>query len=151
MLERISFDGYSRTNREKEGKKSDNKKIGEAMKSIESIPCRTCIVRAVCNGKTCPKISWYIISKHKTLTENFIKEYQDKVDWDEIVKHQALSEDFIKEFINNLYWPWISRYQILSESFIREFKDDKNVYWPWIYDFQKLTESFREEFEYKLK
>ena len=52
---------------------------------------------------------WTYISIYEELSEDFIREYQDKVDWYFISSHQNLSEDFIREFqdkvdlgINNL-------------------------------------------------
>ena len=44
-----------------------------------------------------------LISTHQTLSEDFIREFQDKVDWFWITRIQKLSEDFIKESdINSL-------------------------------------------------
>ena len=41
---------------------------------------------------------WARISRELTLSEDFIRDHQDKVDWEYISKYQKLSEDFIKEF-----------------------------------------------------
>jgi hypothetical protein len=41
---------------------------------------------------------WQNISVCQKLSEDFIKEFQDKVDWEYILKYQELSEDFKKEF-----------------------------------------------------
>jgi len=71
-----------------------------------------------------------------------------KVDWVLISSYQRLSENFIREFQDKVYWPSISNKQKLSESFIREFQD--KVYWPYISHKQKLSEEFREEFNYQL-
>ena len=40
-------------------------------------------------------LNWSSISYKYKLSENFIKEYQDKVDWYYISAHQKLSENFI--------------------------------------------------------
>ena len=40
---------------------------------------------------------------HKKLSEEFIKEFQDKVDWHKISEYQKLSEEFIKEFKDKIY------------------------------------------------
>ena len=66
---------------------------------------------------------WYEVSEHEGLTEDFIREFQDKVDWDCISKYQRLSEDFIREFKYSVDWYYISAYQHLSVEFIEEFKD----------------------------
>ena len=69
-------------------------------------------------GKTGTNWEFY---KYKSLSEDFIREYQDKVDWGYISEYQSLSEDFIREFKDRVAWDWISECQVLSEDFIREF------------------------------
>ena len=66
---------------------------------------------------------WSYISRHKKLSESFIREFSDKVDWTYISWYQKLSESFIKEFCDKVDWYYISKYQQLSEEFIREFSD----------------------------
>ena len=39
-------------------------------------------------------VNWYIISYRYKLSENFIKEFQDKIDWFKISAFQKLSEKF---------------------------------------------------------
>jgi hypothetical protein len=39
---------------------------------------------------------------------------------------QTLSEDFIREFQNRVAWIWISAHQRLSETFIEDFQDQIN-------------------------
>ena len=56
------------------------------------------------------------------------------INWNYISKYQKLSEDFIREFQNKINWHWISHYQNLSEDFIREFKN--KVDWHWISHYQ---------------
>ena len=43
----------------------------------------------------------------KPLTEDFIRENQDKVNWNDISFYQKLSEDFIKEFQDRFNWYYI--------------------------------------------
>ena len=66
---------------------------------------------------------WEDISKHQKLSEDFIREFQDKVCWLLISKYQKLSESFIREFQHKVDWVFISVYQKLSNEFIEEFKD----------------------------
>ena len=66
---------------------------------------------------------WGMISQINYLSEDFIREFQDKVVWDYVCYKQKLSEDFIREFQNKVNWHWISIHQTLSEDFINEFKD----------------------------
>jgi len=94
------------------------------------------------------KVKWEWISCHQTLSEDFIREFKDKVFWSYISGKQKLSEDFIREFQNEVVWPWISKYQRLSENFIREFKD--KVSWDYISKYQRLSEDFIEEFKDKI-
>ena len=51
-----------------------------------------------------------------------------KIEWGCISRCQNLSEDFIREFQDKVNWNLISIYQKLSESFIREFQDKVNWY-----------------------
>ena len=94
------------------------------------------------------KIQWVDISKHQNLSEDFIREFQDKVNWCYISVCQKLSESFIREFQDKVNWCYISACQKLSESFIREFQD--KVYWYEISEYQKLSESFICEFQDKV-
>ena len=91
---------------------------------------------------------WVSISKYKTLSEDFIREFKDKVDWKWISIYQTLSEDFIREFQDKVNWFWISCEQTLSEDFIREFQDKVN--WEGISKKQILSESFIKEFKDKV-
>ena len=53
-------------------------------------------------------------------------DYKDiitKEQWKDISKYQDLSEEFIREFQDKVDWYWISVSQKLSEDFINEFKD----------------------------
>ena len=92
-------------------------------------------------------IDWRTVSE-MPLTEEFIREFQDKVYWLFICVYQELSEDFIREFRYKVNWYYISEYQKLSENFIREFQD--NVDWNEISFNQKLSEDFIREFQDKV-
>ena len=47
---------------------------------------------------------WEVISNSQKLSEDFIREFQDKVDWGAISIYPNLSEDFIREFQNKVRW-----------------------------------------------
>jgi len=100
-------------------------------------------------------INWYGMSYiYQIISEDFIREFQDKVHWDSISWCQTLSEDFIREFHsgrNKVNWDWISMNQTLSEDFIREFHSGRNkVNWYGIAYNQKLSENFIREFQGKV-
>ena len=67
-------------------------------------------------------VDWNNIShhKHKTLSEDFIRGFQDKVNWD--LFQSVISENFIREFKDKV--------NFISEDFIREFKD--KVDWDFL-------------------
>lgn len=44
--------------------------------------------------------NWDEIGKHKYLSENLIREFQDKIDWDWVDITQKLPKEFIEEFKN---------------------------------------------------
>jgi hypothetical protein len=96
------------------------------------------------------KVNWWGISIHQKLSEDFIREFQDKVDWLCISIYQKLSEEFIIEFKDKVNWYNLSTNQKLSEEFIREFKDKDKVYWRRISSSQKLSEEFIREFKDKV-
>ena len=62
--------------------------------------------------------------------------------WDNISrdKELELSEEFIREFQDKLYWPYISRYQKLSEDFISEFIDKVNMF--YVSEYQNVSSDF---------
>jgi len=90
-------------------------------------------------------VNWYEISTHQTLSEEFIKEFQDKVNWYQISSYQTLSEEFIREFQDKVDWYEISIHQTLSEEFIREFQDKVN--WYEISKYQRLSKKFIKGFK----
>ena len=49
--------------------------------------------------------------KNNKLSEDFIREFQDKVNWYCISACQKLSEDFIREFKNKVNWKNIFKHQ----------------------------------------
>ena len=85
------------------------------------------------------------VSRHKGLTEDFIREFQDEVDWESISFYQLLSEDFIGEFQYQVDWQLISARQSLSEDFIRKFAD--KVDWYCVSRYQHLSEDIIREFQ----
>ena len=93
------------------------------------------------------KVDWSRISYYQKLSEDFIREFQDKVQWSSISLRQKLSEDFIREFQDKVLWGDISNSQKLSEDFIREFKDRMSWHWHRISYYQKLSEDFIREFK----
>ena len=68
--------------------------------------------------KTNKNVDWYEIFYFYKLSENFIREFQDKVNWGYISITQKLSESFIKEFQDKVDWSNISINQKLSEPFL---------------------------------
>ncbi len=64
--------------------------------------------------------------RYQKLSENFIREFQDKVNWYNISiikNYQKISSIEFKDKVN---WNDISKYQKLSENFIREFQNKVN-------------------------
>jgi hypothetical protein len=68
------------------------------------------------------EFDWERTSRYPNLSEDFIREYQDKVCWDYISWFQELSEDFIREFQHKVNWFKISIHQKLSDDFKKEFQ-----------------------------
>lgn len=63
------------------------------------------------------------ISLNQNLSEDFIREFQDKLEWRLISSWQKLSESFIQEFSHKLNWRRISTKQRLSKEFIAKNLD----------------------------
>lgn len=95
----------------------------------------------------------YNESGDPVLPEQFLREHADLFDeawgafWELICRTQVISEDFIRDFQEKVDWPLVSKYQKLSDSFIREFKE--KVYWPWIWEHQNVSYDFIQEFNPK--
>jgi hypothetical protein len=51
-----------------------------------------------------------------------MREFQDYLDFEGLSYYQQLSEDFIREFQDRVSWKWIA-YNTLSGEFRAEFKD----------------------------
>ena len=62
----------------------------------------------------------YPFYKDNKLSEDFIREFQDKINWKTISATQKLSEEFIIEFKDKVDWEYISKYQKLSKEFKKE-------------------------------
>lgn len=58
------------------------------------------------------------IALNQNISEDFIREFQDKLDWRFISSWQILSESFIEEFSHKIHWKRISGKQKLSKEFI---------------------------------
>lgn len=74
--------------------------------------------------RDCQLMSWWRISYKEKLSEEFIREFQDKVFWIHISIYQKLSEAFIKEFAHKVDWEMIMKHQKLSKQFKNEIKGD---------------------------
>jgi len=64
-------------------------------------------------------------AKSHSLSEDFIREFQDKLDWIYISAYQKLSKDFILEFKNKVNWNYIEEYQNITEENIEEYEKEK--------------------------
>ena len=78
------------------------------------------------------------------LSEDFIREFQDKLNWGNISYCQKLSENFIREFQHKVDWEYISLGQKISEDFVREFK--YKIHWHNICRNYHLADELSEEF-----
>ena len=54
------------------------------------------------NYTSLDSVKWTYISIYQKLSENFIREFQDKINWNNISKYQKFSPEFIKEFDLNI-------------------------------------------------
>ena len=70
------------------------------------------------------ELNWELISGstiYGTLSEAFIREFQNKVWWEIVSQRQILSEDFIEEFQYKVDWHHIFYNQVLSDEFRLKF------------------------------
>ena len=94
-------------------------------------------------------VAWHSISRCQKLSEDFIREFQDKVIWQYITIKHNLSEDFLKEFKKKIDWSSVFRFSIdVSEDLLRECSDVIN--WNTLSECNKLSEEFIEEFKDKI-
>ena len=59
-----------------------------------------------------------ILAGVQFLTENFIRDYQDKLDWMRVCIKQNLSESFMMEMEDRVLWNYAAENQKMTESFI---------------------------------
>jgi hypothetical protein len=71
----------------------------------------------------CDSGTWSVISSEQKLSEDFIREFEDKVDWRFISLDQKLSYSFIREFQDKVDWKYILMRQNFCEDFLIEFYD----------------------------
>jgi len=93
------------------------------------------------------KVIWELLVKTKKMSEQLLKSCSGSFNsqvWGWISDLQPLSEEFIREFQDKVHWGGISCHQTLSENFMDEFED--KIWWEWDYipKFQKLSAEFIE-------
>ena len=90
---------------------------------------------------------WRTISCTEKLSEDFIREFQNKVIWMFISLGQELSENFIKEFENKIDWNHVvcNKRALFSEDMIRDHKSEIS-YWRNLLATHDLSKKFIEEF-----
>lgn len=73
-------------------------------------------------------IDWHYLSKHKSLSEDFMREFQDNINWYWISYNQKLSNNFIQEFKNKLMLTGMLSELMISQDFYNELKYPKKVF-----------------------
>ncbi len=96
---------------------------------------------------------WCMISRYDSLSEAFMRFFEDKVSWRDIFASQRLSEDFIREFKNRVNWKEIFKFQKLSEAFSDEaaFISFDPLTYTTIPVYSELIEEFKEEIKDKME
>ena len=74
-------------------------------------------------------IDWnYISSGIIQISEDFMREFQDKLDWDIISTYQELTIEFVEEFQDKINFNNYAEYnQYISEDIVRKFIDRINL------------------------
>jgi len=67
----------------------------------------------------------------------------EDVDWTMVSVYQKLSEDLIREFQDKFWWEFITFFQDLSKDFIIEFKDKLNL--EYLLNEKKISQQFYDE------
>ena len=62
------------------------------------------------------------ISKNQTLSENFIRDFQNEVIWIRICANQKLSNEFIREMHDKVHWLSLCDKQDLPDDMLMEFQ-----------------------------
>ena len=90
-------------------------------------------------------INWEFISMYATLSEDFMRKYQNKLNWSYLSICQIMSEEFIDEFSDKVDWKYIVSCQHLSQSFVKNHMDKIS---PYLNDFvanPHISESFAKD------
>ena len=90
-------------------------------------------------------IDWELISMYAVLSEDFIREYQNKLNWTTLSICQMMSEEFIDEFSDKVNWRYIVSCQHISESFVKTHMDKISPYLKDLTPNPHISESFAEK------
>jgi hypothetical protein len=93
----------------------------------------------------------FLINKYSE--EEEVRKVINKLDdynWINISYYQKLSEDFIRQFQDKVHWRGISCHQKLSEEFIRQFKNKVDWFNICYNKDLQVSDKFCEEFDHKL-
>ena len=90
-------------------------------------------------------IDWELISMYVVLSEDFIREYQNKLNWTTLSICQMMSEEFIDEFSDKVNWRYIVSCQHISESFVKTHMDKISPYLKDLTPNPHISESFAEK------
>ena len=66
---------------------------------------------------------WEDICIDYTLSEEFIREFQDQIDWRNVSTYQKMTENFIREFEDKVCWYRVPTSQSLSDRFVIEYNN----------------------------
>lgn len=72
----------------------------------------------MCGCRKGKGMNWREISNQNNLTEEFIREHQNRLDWDILSCSYSFSEENLEEFKQHLQWELVSSHQTLSFPFI---------------------------------
>jgi hypothetical protein len=75
--------------------------------------------------KSLTKVRWGLVSYRTNLTEDFMREFQDKLDWPTLSTRQEFSYQFIKEFKDKLDFDMLIRQGTITPRRVRELFREK--------------------------
>ena len=95
-----------------------------------------------------PRPWWNYIVQNQKMSEDLIREFQDKLDMLCVGTNQIMSEEFLEEMKDRISFRTIPRYHKLSEDFIRRHAEE--LEWRYVSRDQYMSDEFLEEYVDKI-
>lgn len=85
------------------------------------------------------KLNWMLLSFHYTFSYEFLREFKDKLDWRPICSHYKINNDFLREFFNYINWHFVARFQEFDFDFVKKWETELRPHIYAVIENESLT------------